>query len=226
VHQRHRKGVVDEVQGCEIVILASRSSFPFSASMSCRSTVWIQMWQSQVTRHLIELGPEFSPFNIALVRGGCSEGNAETEDGQENTVFNQGVPEVRIARDQGSPDCDKDEGHDHLWSYAARHTEEVGHLGVSLRVSLVGEELLRQYAGMTAGLRAGTLGGIWRSSAQGAREGRDRLMIDLQPCWLLLRGWFWRDIGSLNAHVVCGRHIRSGKSFQVDRVLHATIMRK
>ena len=108
----------------------------------------------QVARGLDELSPVFATFDVAFVRTGGTEGDAqtddETENGEENVGYVELILEMRHAGDDGGPDGDEEQGNDHARCDAAFDLEKIGQSAVFLQVARLGSELVGHGACVTA----------------------------------------------------------------------------
>ena len=121
----------------------------------------------QIPRRLDQLGPVLAALDVALVRAGGAEGDAEADDEAEHREQQVGddelVPELRDAGDDGGPDGDEEQRHNHPRRDAAPHAQEVGHPPVRFDVEGFGDEVVdgaRVAAGEGPGTRGGGVGGL------------------------------------------------------------------
>ena len=130
----------------------------------------------QIPRRLDQLGPVLAALDVALVRAGGAEGDAEADDEAEHREQQVGddelVPELRDAGDDGGPDGDEEQRHNHPRRDAAPHAQKVGHPPVRFDVERFGDEVV-DGACVATGEGPGTqgrgAGGGWVAEGGGLR---------------------------------------------------------
>lgn len=97
----------------------------------------------QVARCLDQLSPVFPAIDITLIRTGRAEGNAETDnetqDGEEDIRNYELILVLADAGNKGGPATNKSQRNKHPRRDAALKAQEVGQLGVFIRIARAGE---------------------------------------------------------------------------------------